>query len=149
MPKHQTRLTMTKEFTVFRRQFCSCTGVEACHYQQSPQVEGTHTVHFHTGCTSTYTPVTSETFSTLALSSFRVTFATVVTDTLLNTVWSKPPLWTSLCADHTLCRTTRKNQRRSRERNNCISLYVHHWKNWNETPKLLSGGITIMLFLCK
>lgn len=38
------------------------------------------------------TPVTSEAFSTLALSSFRVTFAPVVADTLFSTVLSKPSL---------------------------------------------------------
>lgn len=46
-------------------------------------------------------PVTSETFSTLALSSFWVTFASVVADALLSTVWSKPSLWTSFCANCT------------------------------------------------
>lgn len=46
-------------------------------------------------------PVTSETFSTLALAGFGVTYAPVVADTLLSTVWSKPSLWTSLCANCT------------------------------------------------
>lgn len=133
MPKRRTRLTATKEFTVFH------SGGEACHYQQSPQVEGTM---FNKRRQSTYTPVTSETFSTLAFSSFRVTLATVVTDTLLSAVWSKPPLWTLLCADCTLCRATRKKtQKKQRERNKL--LYVHHRRNWNETPQLIS------VFLCK
>lgn len=48
---------------------------------------------------NTHTPVTSETFSTLALSSFGVTFAPVVANALLSTVWSKPSFWTSLRAN--------------------------------------------------
>lgn len=44
-------------------------------------------------------PVTGETFSTLALAGFRVTFASVVANTLLGTVRSKPSLRTFLCAN--------------------------------------------------
>lgn len=53
---------------------------------------------------STFTrlPVTSETFSTLTLSSFSVTFSVVVANTLLSTVWPKPSFWTSLGTDWTL-----------------------------------------------
>lgn len=110
--------------------FFSCSEREACHHHQSPQMEGamftkskksqcrhilyifTHMkMHFHL-----YTPVTSKTFSTLALSSFRVTFAAVVADTLLSTVWSKPPLWTALCADCTL-QSSKEKHWRSR---NCV-----------------------------
>lgn len=47
------------------------------------------------------TPVTSEAFSTLTLSSFSVTFSVVVANTLLSTVWPKPSFWTSLGTDWT------------------------------------------------
>lgn len=49
-----------------------------------------------------YTPVTSEAFGTLTLSSFRVTFAPVVADALLGTVRSVPSLPASLRANCTL-----------------------------------------------
>lgn len=82
-----------------------------------------------------YTPVTGETFSALALSSFRITFAPVVADTLLSTVWSKPSLWTSLRTDCTLQRNKKKKKKNTEESgreipNKCWCISV---KNWNET----------------
>lgn len=52
--------------------------------------------------THKHTPVTREAFSTLALSGFGVTFSSVVADTLISTVLSKPSLWTSHRANGTL-----------------------------------------------
>lgn len=49
-----------------------------------------------------YKPVSCETFGTLALSSFRVTFTPVVAEALLGAVFPEPPLWTRLRADRTL-----------------------------------------------
>lgn len=52
------------------------------------------------------TPVSHEAISTPALSGDRVTSTTVVTNTLLRTVLSKPPIRTRFCADGTLQRNT-------------------------------------------
>lgn len=47
-------------------------------------------------------PVPGETFSTLALSSFGITFTPIVADTPFSTVWSKTSFWTLLCANFPL-----------------------------------------------
>lgn len=47
----------------------------------------------------THTPAAGETFGAAALAALRVTFASVVAQTLFSTVRAESAFWTSLCAD--------------------------------------------------
>lgn len=80
-------------------------------------------------------PVSCETFSTLTLSTFRVTLSFVMAKALLCTVGSKPAFWTSLCAHCTL---------QWQGQGLYIILYIYFydvWSNLNSNlPSILEGN---------